>query len=876
MAVSFGQTKPKKVPRFRPKQRVQETETEVYQAAVQDGGKSILESLWDGSEFAVDNSFESLGAQYIGQELAKRYSENKDEYVSVEEAKEKWQLELDEPLPLPQVLYLHEVQQTSLKHFNTSLQDLSLKHGPANFVASLVGIFGSAALLPSNWLGLGLYKGVKSVPRYMKLHAASKALAAARGTENAQKVKQARDAWKKLKIAAAQTPVGVVEAAGVVGAENVIFDYMKQEQGVQGNPMASFAIGAGAGLFLGVAGRAMTTSAKSVAQIPPMKHEGLVKPDAADAAVAPKAEPMADAKAGEKITAPEEPKATGPQQKEKSKPGPVLAKEVTAEVELTPEQRAVEEFTQKVDEDAAQHIRSEDQPVNPKLHATSIEEFDEVLENIHQQLARADREAAPRSELAEQSEWQKIFDDNDNLEDTVVIPEGEVIARQREAEEIAAAQRAERAERDKLFTEQQAKESSDPRDKQAVAKAEIAEEVVSGGDLDTSKIKDAQVAEKSVGELVDDMKNADISQVPAHIAWGRVLFGQSWEDDLVKAVASLRQMGVMTPITDIYPWMRHRKAFFGRYYQGHNWLKKRHGVYSSNMLKNEMLHMDQRLIDYHLGKSKATTKGLGANPLKDGTQGKPITKEAAAKTNLAGINAIETTMPKVEVTKGTNAKPPAVGEEKVVKVKGKETKIVDKNAVRPTVDNAENAKLALKQRYPDIEFEASKSAAVAGADGKATPTIGKDDIFNLTYKKPATEEATPGTIAEVLLMKVPKQKGAVDSKGEFVVDVLRNDVNQLTGKPNLIPDEPKTYKTLRGALNAFNRIVSNKVKVPTLDEIKMGPKRGAEKIQELTEELVTTMKQLGDCNGGKSMQSEVSGPNAANPVGAGKGTSGAN
>ena len=873
MAVSFGQTKPKKVPRFRPKQRVQETETEVYKAAISDGGKSILESLWDGSEFALDNSFEALGAAYIGQELAKRYSENKDEYVSVEEAKEKWQLELDEPLPLPQVLYLHEVQQTSLKHFNTSLQDLSLKHGPANFVASLVGIFGTAAALPTNWLGLGAYKAVKSVPRYLKLNAAAKALTAARGTENAQKVKQAREAWKKLKIAVNQTPVGIVEAAGVVGAENVLFEHLREEQGVTGNKWAAFGIGAGAGLFLGAAGRAMTTSARSVAQIPPMKHEGLVKPDVADAAVAPKAEPMADVKAGEKITAPEEPKTAGPQQKEKSKPGPVLAKEVTAEVELTPEQRAVEEFTQKVDEDAAQHIRSEDQPVNPKLHATSIEEFDEVLENIHQQLARADRETAPRSELAEQSEWQKIFDDNDNLEDTVVIPEGEVIARQREAEEIAAAQRAERAERDKLFTEQQAKESSDPRDKQAVAKAEIAEEITSG-DLDTTKIKEAQTADKSVEELVNEMKQVDISQVPAHIAWGRVLFGKSWEDDLVKATATLRQMGVMTPVTDIYPWMKHRKAFFGRYYQGHNWLKKRHGVYSSNMLKDEMLHLDQRLIDYHLGKSQATTKGMGANPAKDGKQAKPPTKEAAAKTNLAGINAIETTMPKVEVTKNTNAKPPKVGEEKVVKVKGKETKIVDANAVRPTVDNAENAKLALKQRYPDIEFEASKSASVAGADGKATPTIGKDDIFNLTYKKPATEEATPGTIAEVLLMKVPIQKGAADYKGEFVVDVLRNDVNQLTGKPSLIPDEPKTYKTLRGALNAFNRTVSNKVKVPTLDEIKMGPKRGAEKIQELTEELVTTMKQLGDCNGGKSMQSEVSGPNAPNTGGVGKGTSG--
>ena len=879
MAVAFGQTKPKKVPRYRPKPLVQEGKTEIYKSAVADGGKGILESLWDGMELAWDSSFESLGAGWIANEYKRRFTEGSGQYVSVQEGKEKWGLELDEPVRLEEALYLNAMQVQSAQLFEDSLQDLSMKHGPANFVAQLVGLFGSAALLPANWLGVGIYKHAKSVPRYLQLRAANQIARAKKGQENVQKAAQARKAWNDLKIAANQTPVGIVEAAGVVGAENVLYEYMREEQGVTGNKLAAFGIGAGAGLFLGVAGRAMTTPARTVAQIPPMKYEGLVKPDAADAAVAPKAEPMADAKMGEKITAPEEPKAAGPQQKEKAKPGPVLAKEVTAEAELTPAQKAVEEFSPKTDEDLAAKIPAEDAPVNPKLYANSIEEFDEVLENIHRQLARVDREAALADTVVinrgpeEPSEWQKIFIEGEGTHEnaTRIIPST--------PEEI-----------NKVLDDIRA--STDPQDVRARNKAEVAEAVgkteeeanralqadidADKGKIDSAAIEGPQTADKTVEQLVKEMENVDISQVPAHIAWGRVLFGKAWEDDLIKAVAALRQVGVMTPVTDIYPWMRHRKAFFGRYYQGHNWLKRKHGVYSSRMLKDEMLHLDQRLIDFHLNKTKAGTKGLGANPLKDGTQAKPQTREAAAKTNLASINAIETTMPKVEVTKNTNAKPPKVGEEKVVKVKGTEKKIVDKNAVRPTVDNAENAKLALKQRYPDIDFEASKSASVAGADGSVTPTIGKDDIFNLTYKKPATKEAVPGTIAEVLLIKVPKQKGGALSgdRGEYIVTTLRNDVNQLTGKPQMVPDLDKDYKTLRGALNAFKRIVSKDVKVPTLDEIKMGPKRGAEKIQELTEELVTTIKQLGDCNGGKSMQSEVSGPNAPNLGGSGGRTPG--
>ena len=224
-------------------------------------------------------------------------------------------------------------------------------------------------------------------------------------------------------------------------------------------------------------------------------------------------------------------------------------------------------------------------------------------------------------------------------------------------------------------------------------------------------------------------------------------------------------------------------------------------------------------------------------------------------------------------------KPPAIGEEKIVKSRGKEVKLVDKDAVRPTVDNADSAKLALKQRYPDIEFEASMTGSVAGPDGKVTPTVGKDDIFNLTYKpKTTAKEPTPGTVAEVVLTKLPKQKGGAltGERGEYLVNIVRNDVNQLTGKPSLVPDLDKDYKTLRGALNAFKKHVGNEAKVPTLDEIKMGPKRGAEKIQELTEDLVKAVKALGDCNGGKSVQSEVSGPNAAGAGIPGKGTPGTN
>ncbi len=1376
MAVAFGQTKPKKVPRYRPKPLVQEGETAIYRAAVEDGGKSILESLWDGAELAWDSSFENLGVNAAVNEYKRRFTEGSGEYVSVEEAKEKWNLELKEPARLEEALFLNAINVQSQQLFEESLQDLSMQHGPVNFVAQLAGLFGTAMVLPANWLGLGIYKQLKSVPRYMRLRAAHQIAQAKKGTENAQKVAQARKAWKDLRIAAKQTPVGIVEAAGVVGAENVLYEHLREEQGITGNKALAFGIGAGAGLFLGVAGKAMTTAAADVPPAAPVKTAPLVKDVAADAAVAVKDQPTPDVKTAEKILAPEEPKAK-PGEEPKQKPGPNLAKPVVVDPDefrymleaadrvkqrelietawaSEPAKTATLKHTPVADDLDNLKIPDEAAPVQRTVVAKNVEEFDQVIDDIHKQLELADSHAkANPTKVADtappverRSAVEEIFDDADTLEDTVVMPESERAAIDAEAADRAAAriaQQAEREARDRLV-----------QDKIAKTKADVAEEVVSGT-LDTAKIKDPQTADKTVAELVDEMKNVDTTMVPAHIAWGRVLFGKSWEDDLVEAVASLRKMGVMTPITDIYPWMRHRKAFFGRYYQGHNWLKKRHGVYSSNMLKNELLRLDQRLIDFHLNKSKATTKGAGASPIKDGKQAKPPTKEAVAKKQVEELQTVEEVMPKVEVMPKPRPKPapeplptkleegaaafeeidgqfvvrtrtaledhenpqlidwykrkgittedyaemdaaaakgirldirryktrkgamarfdkfkgqdapkaiepeplvpegtplfemtdpdgtifraatasplllpapkpkpkirrvsppafktkkkakdkpatragdvspederiaevaevlkqakqdkdvdtiieledelfelrvakkngpaPKIGEEKVVEtpvkevvkedpalalirkhdpdnalvkradlenkygvtyntgsngdfeslvkqipdaevnyvklekgpdgyvlsasgpkyqkgrfvysggggkhgsvsggntieqtyktlkgalarfkkeagdgpslkeiagestpavspkpqsveleaplddvpntkapepevtakpaasknytvhqptgdtmqtlvewrhpnkldeiqfwifktgdkfnvmqrtdsgtvkdsyktlrgalkkldrqvntlevredgyVKGrervndypvpkieefepktppqrktKEVKVVDKDAVRPTTDNADGAKLALEQRYPEIKFETSKTASVTGPDGTTTPTVGKDDIFNLTYKpKTTAKEPTPGTIAEIKLMKVPKQTGAVGGEqGEFIVTSATNEINQLTGKAQLVGGEGKRYKTLRGALNSFKKQVGDKAKIPTADEIKMGPKRGAEKIQELTEELTKSIKQLGDCRGGKSMQSEVSGPNAAGTGVPGKGTSG--
>ena len=1416
MAVAFGQTKPKKVPRYRPKPLVQEGETAIYKAAVEDGGKSILESLWDGAELAWDSSFENLGVNAAVNEYKRRFTEGSGEYVSVEEAKEKWNLELKEPTRLEEALFLNAINVQSQQLFEESLQDLSMQHGPVNFVAQLAGLFGTAMVLPANWLGLGIYKQLKSVPRYMRLRAAHQIAQAKKGTENAQKVAQARKAWKDLRIAAKQTPVGIVEAAGVVGAENVLYEHLREEQGITGNKALAFGIGAGAGLFLGVAGKAMTTAAADVPPAAPVKTAPLVKDVAADAAVAVKDQPTPDVKTAEKILAPEEPKAK-PGEEPKQKPGPNLAKPVVVDpdefrymleaadrvkqrelIETAwanePAKTATLKHTPVADDVDNLKIPDEAAPVQRTVIAKNVEEFDQVIDDIHKQLELADSHAkANPTKVADtappverRSAVEEIFDDADTLEDTVVIPESERAAIDAEAADRAAAriaQQAEREARDRLV-----------QDKIAKTKADVAEEVVSGT-LDTAKIKDPQTADKTVAELVDEMKNVDTTMVPAHIAWGRVLFGKSWEDDLVEAVASLRKMGVMTPITDIYPWMRHRKAFFGRYYQGHNWLKKRHGVYSSSMLKNELLRLDQRLIDFHLNKSKATTKGAGASPIKDGKQAKPPTKEAVAKKQVEELQTVEEVMPKVEVMPKPRPKPapeplptkleegaaqfealpvadlfgpefvvrtrvpldrtrnqqlvpwfqskaatkerdeliqrralaqpdkegvarldaalkyradqnyafqrevveaekqgilldirryktrkgamarfdkfkgqdapkaiepeplvpegtplfemtdpdgtifraatasplllpapkpkpkirrvsppafkakkkakdkpatragdvspederiaevaevlkqakkdkdvdtiieledelfelrvakkngpaPKIGEEKVVEtpvkevvkedpalalirkhdpdnvlvkradlenkygvtyntgsngdfeslvkqvpdaevnyvklekgpdgyvlsasgpkyqkgrfvysggggkhgsvsggntieqtyktlkgalarfkkeagdgpslkeiegestpaaspkpqsveleaplddvpntkapepevtakpaasknytvhqptgdtmqtlvewrhpnkldeiqfwifktgdkfnvmqrtdsgtvkdsyktlrgalkkldrqvntlevredgyVKGrervndypvpkieefepkippqrktKEVKVVDKDAVRPTTDNADGAKLALEQRYPEIKFDTSKTASVTGPDGTTTPTVGKDDIFNLTYKpKTTAKEPAPGTIAEIKLMKVPKQTGAVGGEqGEFIVTSATNEINQLTGKAQLVGGEGKRYKTLRGALNSFKKQVGDKAKTPTADEIKMGPKRGAEKIQELTEELTKSIKQLGDCRGGKSMQSEVSGPNAAGTGVPGKGTPG--
>ena len=678
MAVAFGQTKPKKVPRYRPKPLVQEGETAIYKAAVEDGGKSILESLWDGAELAWDSSFENLGVNAAVNEYKRRFTEGSGEYVSVEEAKEKWNLELKEPTRLEEALFLNAINVQSQQLFEESLQDLSMQHGPVNFVAQLAGLFGTAMVLPANWLGLGIYKQLKSVPRYMRLRAAHQIAQAKKGTENAQKVAQARKAWKDLRIAAKQTPVGIVEAAGVVGAENVLYEHLREEQGITGNKALAFGIGAGAGLFLGVAGKAMTTAAADVPPAAPVKTAPLVKDVAADAAVAVKDQPTPDVKTAEKILAPEEPKAK-PGEEPKQKPGPNLAKPVVVDpdefrymleaadrmkqrelIETAwanePAKTATLKHTPVADDVDNLKIPDEAAPVQRTVVAKNVEEFDQVIDDIHKQLELADSHAkANPTKVADtappverRSAVEEIFDDADTLEDTVVMPEAERAAIDAEAADRAAAriaQQAEREARDRLV-----------QDKIAKTKADVAEEVVSGT-LDTAKIKDPQTADKTVAELVDEMKNVDTTMVPAHIAWGRVLFGKSWEDDLVEAVASLRKMGVMTPITDIYPWMRHRKAFFGRYYQGHNWLKKRHGVYSSNMLKNELLRLDQRLIDFHLNKSKATTKGAGASPIKDGKQAKPPTKEAVVKKQVEELQTVEEVMPKVEVMPKPRPKP---------------------------------------------------------------------------------------------------------------------------------------------------------------------------------------------------------------------------
>ena len=716
MAVAFGQVKPKPVPRSRPKPMVQEGKTQIYKSAIADGGKAILDSLWDGAELAYDTSFEKLGADAIMQQIEKRRQEGRNEWVSVKEAKEEWQLELDEPVPLWQALYLSEIQQQSAKHFDASLRDLSMKHGPANFVASLAGIFGAAMTLPTNWLGIGLYKQAKAVPRFMKLHAARKALEAQKGVKNAQKAKQVRKAWQDLRTAAQQTPVGIVESGVVVGAENVLFEHLREQQGVTGNKALAFGIGAGAGMFLGVAGRAMTRPAKQVEKAMPVKGTAIVKSAPEDAPVKPMDEPTPDVKTAEKIVAPEKPKPTADGKPAKQEPGPNLVKEVKASDDAKPAaQKTAEEYANIADEALEAKMPGEAAPVSKSIVAANVDEFDEVIDDIHRQLEAAEAwnkrhnvKAAPKSEPAERSEWQKIFDDDDMLEDTVVVPQEEVAARIAQADKLELEQHAERVARNRMIAEQRARESGDPADKMAVTKAEVAEEVTSGT-LDTAKIKDAQTSEKSVGELVAEMKNVDISAVPAHIAWGRVLFGPSWEDDLVKAVAVLRQSGVTTPVTDIYPWMRHRKAFFGRYYQAHNWLKKRNGVYSSNMLKEEMLHMRQELIDFHLSKTAATTKGAGSQPLRDGKQAGPASADTVAKKNIESIKATEIAMPKVQVI--PKPKKPAA------KVIGPDTKSMTEGAATYTSRGPRLIEVAVES-----PFDKKKNYGLADTRQKAMLT----------------------------------------------------------------------------------------------------------------------------------------------------------
>lgn len=958
-----------------------------------DGGKSVLSAITDGSALAINESFEKLGMNKLAMEWEAAQRKGEDQQmVSVKDAEEKWGLQLDEPIPLHEALFLNELNQESTAIFEKVLTDLSFRHGPVNFLGAVAGTLGTAALLPSNWLGVGLAKHVTNIPRYYKLLTLAK---------RTKKLRRATDAAQRTKLLAAQQalktaaakPLPILPTAGIVGAENVVYAHLKESEGIKTDKALAFGIGAGAGLFFGTVAKALT---KNVDELPQIPKEAPAQKVPADA------------------LGPRVPKHVDEHPVIGSKEEIARGGDLEATVEITPKQRqedVAELMSRGISEQEARKFLNIDRPDKLKVEEPKAVEpgtpakVDPVDAHVNASATRVNESL--------EDWWRKLDEEaaayREAVEPSVVKPEAEFTPEQKsvmQAVKQEADDVIDEAPPELPLTKEQEVAVKAVRD---IAEQEGAQEVVIAN-LDNLP----NVPKRNEAQLIKDVEKTGYEKrIPGHLMWGNKLFGGMWDEALVNGMAAFRKMGIYANIYDLYPQFKHHKAFQGWVERQARYLKRTKGVYTNRQLMNEVLKKRPEQIEYYLEKYGKSMKDSGANPTADGVQAKPV--EADAKKAVEGVQSIEQTVPRIDkagktpipkqpkievgkskevevpvqsrhekyideseelqkyVDKHTGAGPDGrvnviisanhyrlqssgyrggytemyksgkfwivsasrdvqgriTGEvdKKYKTIKGaikgfnnyvhselppelasflergayktkllkdraatqpaktKKVTMVDKDAVRPTVDNHAEAKIALEERYPDIKFEMSKSEAVADpAGGKSiTPTPGKRDGFNLTFK-PKTTAKTPaeGTVAEITLtkrtpIKVTFGKPKLAAKDEeWLVEIHRNKVNQMSGEIQPVADEPMTYKTLTGALKRFKTEVGNKAKTPELDEIKIGPKRGAEQVQTTVEEVVGALKALKDCRNGKSVQSGVPQGDPAAAGAVGRGTAGAN
>ena len=1086
MPVPYGQAKLAKG--YKPTYDPISSKADEYVTAMQgDGGKSAISAVLDGAQLSLHESFEALGMNKLAMEYEAERQGKDVTLVTVEEAEEKWGLTLDEPRPLHEVLFLNEINQDSAQHMENVLRDLSMRHGPVNFMGSLAGVLGMAALLPSNWLGLGIYKHTKNIPRYIKLLTLAKKSREAKRAKNLAKVAEAQAAEKALRAVAAK-PVPILEGAAVVGAENVLYAHLKENEGIKTDKALAFGIGAGAGIFLPVVAKALTRSGKAVKEIPantakkaftlevleqtpvkkapieegPIAKENLerfnqvikeaqdelktakveqpkITVDKLEEPEMPKAEPGKPAKALEpgKATQMATAKRVNAMIEKWGKIDPV---EKEASLDMTP-LAAVEEAPRLIKEPKMTKV-VEDMTPEQKSVSDSVVDDGPTLEDY---IAMNEMDTPTRVPSAEDKAFQKAIRaeaDATNNVDTLVAKLEEIpgvkittIPDNSNRAMVRALETGEPSTTAKAETP----DSTVPGDEQltGAVKTEDATEAVAVKQAVTdSQMKEPAAFEEAVPTLDDVAPRAEPELIqgnlfktaaPAHVVWGNALFGDIWEETLVNAMVAFRQMGIRANVTDIYPQFKHPSAFKGWVEQQARWLKRTKGVYTTRQLMDKVLEKREDQIEYYLEKyAKPNIKDLGDNKMMDGTQAKP--KTAVGEESVQTLQTKEETVPVINEEEFSNAlkaakpkgrtlfsyqskktrglevdlvelpdgkfaqvqrvdasrivspKPgsrheaihqaafdarkkayikefkdadkalahynktvggqpltrsdvglPAkptkikVGESRKVKLatkvkpKGVETKevtLVDKDAVRPTVDNNAGAKLALEQRYPDIQFQPSKSAVVEGGpQGEAVATVGKNDIFNLKWKGErgdAAKSIDRGIEVELLQpapgIFIMRTTDALDAHSNLarIQDYRHRDLKRKMDAVIAAKDEEayrargglgtkfmedfdkaqkqgkalveKEYQTLKRALKAFKEKVQEhdpSAKVPEVDEIKMGPERGAAKMQQTAEEAVSHIKKWVDCRNGKSVQSDLQQGGDAAAGAVGRGTTGA-
>ena len=1011
--MAYGQAQRQIKSGYKPKYDPVSSQADDYVTAMQsDGGKSALNAFTDGAKLGLSESFERFGLNTLARKYeAERQAGNDVPMVSAKEAEEKWGLKIDKPMPLHEVTFLKQLNDEAIQNLENVLQDLSLRHGPVNFLGAVAGTLGAAALLPSNYLGLALYKHVKNLPRYYRLIALAKRARAARNVKNLKKMREINAAKKALKVAAAKQ-VPILESAAVVGAENVLYAHLKESEGHEANKPLAFGIGAGVGLFLPLVGRALTSPFKTRKTIPP---------------TAPKQQvPMRTLEPSREVKGPFD---QGPLDKE-----------------------AVDRFNKAIKEEESQKVIP---TKTPDVEKVPIKKAAPAPEGAAKPVTKSPKEqveeAAAKSINKMQARWRKIDAVEDKI-DTEIQPLSVLDDTQPTVKEPVKA-------REELTPQQK-----DTLDAVKVDDDELTlEDYISMYKEDTPTPRpseDERVLMQSVRAVADGENKVDAivnrldeitsvpkraepklvkgtllkSQVPGHIKWGNTLFGDIWEETLINAMAAFRKMGIYANVIDLYPQFAHPKAFKGWVEQQARFLKRTKGVYTTRQLMDKVLEKRPEQIDYYLEKyAKPISKDLGDNKTQDGIQAKApkveINNEAAVKTLQGQEDAIIPVDPDVQLrellvqdqlTKPAMTKeeidavlakpdgptptkdvfenvpenirkiqkltpdtddthtvmyrpvivdrvlmevsnliergssdgvlgglvlsrlkflkqkslyaiidkktaqhvdeiarilqhpdmPPGMsmhlghalrdgesvkdfvrryvrkyipdiapkvkekpkptpklkpGESAQVQVlvdskpigarRTKEVTMVDKEAVRPTVDNNATAKIALEDRYPDIQFTPSKSAMVEGPQG-ATATVGKNDIFNLKYKGKEGQD--------IELMQLGPEQYAV-----------RVAAPEAAGKKGVLLAK-QDYKTLHGALKAFKKHVGNKAKVPEIDEIKMGPERGAAAVQRTVDDVVKQIKSWVDCKNGKSVQSSVQQTGDASAVQAGGGATGVN